>query len=317
MPSDPPRRDYCWTLNKKDDQDDDYFVAEVVQSVLRNLQAAVDSGVVRYYVFQLERGDDSALLHLQGYLKGGKAMRRPAVKRILGYDWAYLAPRNGTEEQARVYCTKPETRVDGPWEGGKQVTQGARTDLDEVRVAIQEGASELDLADRFFEPWCRYRSAFERYRQLCVPVRHGPKDVRVYVGPTGVGKSRSAWDEFPELFVVPVPAAGRTAWFDGYIGQRVVLLDDIAGDEYDIGFWLKLLDRYPMQVPVKCSFVRWSPEVIIITSNVPPSAWFTMATPMHKAAVLRRISEVRTFADDGSFVSVFPNVVIEEEEEEK
>lgn len=48
-----------------------------------------------------------------------------------------------------------------------------------------------------------------------------------------------------------------------------MLLDDYRGGAQD-SMILKLLDIYPLQVPVKGGFVDWSPDRIFITSNISP-----------------------------------------------
>jgi hypothetical protein len=306
MPRSPCSRKWCWTINKRDeDGDDDSFVATVVQGTMRSLQGAVESGVVRYWIFQSERGNESGLLHLQGYLALRGPQRRPAVKRLLDCEWAHVEPRSpaSTDEQAIRYCRKEEGRVEGPWEGGTPPRgQGERTDLKAVKAALDRGDSELSIADGHFEEWVRFHAAFARYRALrCAEQQRQPPDVRAYVGPTGVGKSRSAWERFPHLFPVPLSGRGKSDWFDGYIGQRVVLIDDFLGDEYDVGFFLKLTDRYKMQVPVKGGFFPWIPEVIIITSNLHPDCWFGNARKESREAVMRRISVIKTWSAPGVF----------------
>jgi hypothetical protein len=71
-----------------------------------------------------------------------------------------------------------------------------------------------------------------------------------------------------------------------------VLIDDFNGDEYAITFMLRLLDRYPMQVPVKGGFRQWSPSVILVTSNIHPRDWYADATQAHRDALLRRITDI-------------------------
>ena len=46
-------------------------------------------------------------------------MRIVAVKNLLPQlEGAHFEPRRGTRDQARDYCRKAETKVDGPWEHG-------------------------------------------------------------------------------------------------------------------------------------------------------------------------------------------------------
>lgn len=265
------------------------------------LELSVESGDMRYWCFQVERCPESGRLHLQGFVRFVRPHRRRAVQRRCGIGESHTNPRHAqsTPEQARDYCRKEESRVDGPWEGGEWVTQGQRTDLDAVRRSIERGDSERVIAQEHFGDWVRYYGAFARYRNLLAVRRTDACDVRVYVGNTGCGKSRAAWDEFPELYPAPLPGerSRSSPWFDNYCAHDVVLIDDFTGNEYEIGFMLKLLDRYPMQVPVKGSFVNWAPKIIIITSNVHPDLWFPMDTVEHKAALRRRITSIRLFPD--------------------
>ena len=113
-------------------------------------------------------------------------------------------------------------------------------------------------------------------------------EVRVYVGPTGCGKTSSVVEEFPDVWFKP-----DGAWFDGYSGQPYVVFDDFHG-ERDCGisfpFLLRLLDRYRMVVPVKGAFANWVPRVIIITSNYSPEQWYPCEDP---APLLRRIDVLK------------------------
>lgn len=88
---------------------------------------------------------------------------------------------------------------------------------------------------------------------------------------------------------------GDFQWFDGYNEQPIVIIDDYRG-EYPVPMFLKLLDRYPMQVPIKGGFVNWSPKKIYITSNVEPRHWYNEVDGRSLAAISRRFTEV-TYID--------------------
>ena len=45
----------------------------------------------------------------------------------------------GAHEQAKAYCTKEETCVEGPWEFGEEPRPGKRTDLEEIGQLIKSG----------------------------------------------------------------------------------------------------------------------------------------------------------------------------------
>lgn len=86
-----------------------------------------------------------------------------------------------------------------------------------------------------------------------------------YWGPRGTGKSRKAWEENPRLYVKPI-----NKWWDGYSGERVVLLDDWDPDIKGMVNYLKIwADRYPFRAEVKGSSMMIRPKKIIVTSNYP------------------------------------------------
>lgn len=276
---------------------------DAIQRVRDSLRIAVHAREARYWCGQIEVAPDTGREHLQFFVRFKSPKRRNGAKAACGDDSVHLEIRAGTPEEARAYCTKDDTRREaddsGPWEEGAFNRQGQRTDLEEIRRRIADGATDFDIAESNFTDWCRYRQAFSAYRDMLGMRRAAtdPPEVRVYWGPTGSGKTRSAWDEFPDLFPVPVPARSQQPWFDGYVGQDVCLIDDFEGSEYRITFMLRLLDRYPMAVPIKGAFRQWSPSVIIITSNVHPRDWYPDETDAHRAALLRRLTSITHYND--------------------
>lgn len=112
------------------------------------------------------------------------------------------------------------------------------------------------------------------------------------VGPTGVGKTRWAYEHDPTLY----PKPNGHKWFDGYLGHKTALFDDFRGDASGItySFLLQLLDRYPLRVEVKGGMVEWVPETIIITSNDDPRYWYPMESNL--APLFRRLTTVKIFS---------------------
>lgn len=101
-------------------------------------------------------------------------------------------------------------------------------------------------------------------------------------------------------------------WFDGYEGQENVLFDDFHGGVFKLPYLLKLLDRYPMRVPVKGGFVQWKPRRIFITSNIDPDLWFSNANREHVAALNRRFTETFYFSTLNGIVFEPDNVEVDE-----
>ncbi len=90
-------------------------------------------------------------------------------------------------------------------------------------------------------------------------------------GPTGSGKSRRAHRESEALCpgsVLWLPDQSLR-WFDGYNGHKGLVLDDFTGDA-ELPFLLRLLDRYPLKVPIKGGFMEFVGRIVWITSNFSP-----------------------------------------------
>ena len=60
-------------------------------------------------------------------------------------------------------------------------------------------------------------------------------------------------------------------WFDGYDGHDTAIFDDFRASVNRFAYILRVLDRYPMDVPVKGGFVNWNPKYIVFTCPRPPS----------------------------------------------
>lgn len=114
-----------------------------------------DEDDVRYAVWQLEKCETTGREHLQMYIEAFKPHRLSRWKEIIGEPSAHIKVRRGTREQARAYCMKEETRVEGPWEFGKwEKNQGARNDItSSLRVTLSridevglEAFKEEDMA---------------------------------------------------------------------------------------------------------------------------------------------------------------------------
>lgn len=223
--------------------------------------------------------------HLQGYLELKKKSSLTSMKSFLKR--AHWEKAKGTAVQASMYCKK-----DGRYEesGSLGPGQGARTDLNEIKECIENGKSEEFVAENYFSKWVVYRKSFQAYASMKSMERNWSTVVHVYWGKTGTGKTRFVMDQIMDSeFWSP----GDYKWFDGYHGQPVVVIDDYRG-EYQLQMLLKLLDRYPMSVPVKCGFTKWCPKKIYITSNIHPNDWYPLADRYSISAMFRRLSKIES-----------------------
>lgn len=267
-------KNWCFTINNYNNQDVERL------SVLVDGNASVD-----YICFGEEVGENGTP-HLQGYvqLNARKSLRQ--LKDFIGTR-SHLEVAKGSPQQNREYCSKEDCfREFGELRGG----QGRRTDLASALACIKGGGTKRQLIDEHFGAYSRAHRALNEALQIYSQPRTWAPTVRVYYGQTGTGKSRKAFSQA----ISPYVHSGGS-WFDGYEGEADVIFDDFGGSEFKLTYLLKLLDRYPMRVPIKGGFVNWIPKNIWITANYAPRDWFPNAKDEHKKALLRRISETVHF----------------------
>lgn len=255
-----------------------------------NLNKLVNEKKVAFIGYGEEIGE-SGTPHLQGHLELQKRVRLSTLKRLLGQRF-HLEVRKGSFEQADDYCQK-----DGVYTSlGDRVSKGKgyRSDLNELRLALVDGMPLQEISNEFFSTYIRYRRSIVAFKNLNAQQRTWQSSVIIYWGKTGTGKTRSVYDNavnMQDVWVYP-----GNGWFDGYNGQPIALFDDFSGSEFKLPYLLKLLDRYPMQVPIKGDFVSWVPKEIYITSNLDPAHWFPNAHHEHVQALFRRVTNKVHFA---------------------
>jgi len=109
----PRARNYMFTINYGENEDGsapDY-------QQLTPAEDRWDELGVRYCRWQLEVGAEG-VEHIQGYLELAAPLSMVAVHKIPGLERSALFKREGSASQADAYCSKVDTRVDGPWTFG-------------------------------------------------------------------------------------------------------------------------------------------------------------------------------------------------------
>lgn len=246
------------------------------------------------YVVIGEEVGDQGTPHLQGYAESSVRKTLKWWRGLFG-DGVHLERRKGTSQQAADYCKK-----DGhAFEAGvcSLSKQGRRCDLEELHESLKAKRSMIDISDDHFGQFLRYGRGIEAYRYYHARRRSWKTRVVVMVGPTGTRKTALAHLKAREGLWT---ADTKIQWFDGYYENDYVLFDEFTGASCDIKYLLRLLDMYPMQVPVKGGYTQWSPRVIFIATNVPVASWYQGAREEHQAAMLRRLEEI-TILDSSSF----------------
>jgi len=220
-----------------------------------------------YMIFGFEVCPDTGKRHLQGYHYYSNARAYPNKK------WRDLTNlekngrdfiSNGSPKQNYDYCSK----LGDFWEHGDLPKQGNRTDWEQARSHLQNGGDVITTIEEQPQllPFIR---SLERFQTLSVskPLHRDVK-VIILIGDSGTGKTRYAYDNYPDLYSKP-----EGAWWDSYKGEKTILLDDYYGD-IPYSQFLKVLDRYPLQVPQKGTHIYAQWDTVIITSNKQPEHWY-------------------------------------------
>lgn len=261
---------------------------------------------VSYSCWQLERCPDSGRLHYQGYLECvGQQLYTRLKAEIPGFEAAHFDIRRGTQEQARRYAMKEDTRVDGPFEFGELKEQGRRSDLIEIKEKIDRAVPMRLVAEENFASWCRNNRAFKEYRRLVTKPRNFSPIVFLFVGPAGVGKSLCvslllASGYFGTSYRVPSKHSGF--WCDDYDNQSCFWVDEMDGDRMRPTFFNELNDRYECVIPA-----HGNPGSQLVSkyhffcSNYLPRYWWKKRTEAQLLQTTRRIHVVIPF-----FRKIFP-----------
>lgn len=230
-------------------------------------------GVPKYLVIGMEVGE-SGTPHWQGYVEYDQPKTLAGMKKI--HATAHFEKRMGTPKQAADYCKK-----DGEYiEHGELPAQGKRTDLEEACTDILSGEFKPEDHPAVYVKFHKGIQAL--ISSQIKPRTEKPKVVWLW-GETGVGKTREAYGNGESVYF-----KDNTRWWDGYTGQKTIIIDDIDPKEWGLRDILRLLDRYPYQGQTKGGYVHINSPVIYITCDKGPERFWPGA---YLDQVMRRIDE--------------------------
>jgi hypothetical protein len=238
---------------------------------------AVELGAgVTYITWQLERGENGTI-HWQGYFELCRSASQKEAKELLRLGRrAHIEPSRS--EAAIAYCHKEDTRIDGPWELGRKpspIRRGERTELSNIGERIKTGEDLTSIAKSDPGIYIKFHRGLAALQQQLIAKRNPeqPCALRVYIGSSGSGKSRSA-TEFCGSSTF-YQKDGSNKWWCGYAGEKIVWIDEWNGsNEISPSQFLQICDRYPLRVETKGGSVQLSATTVVLTSTQHWGDWY-------------------------------------------
>ncbi len=288
----PKERHWCFTINDKDG-----VLTEI------DFREVIAKSWFRYMIIQQEMAD-TGMLHFQGYIECKEQIMMLTVKNVLPLS-AHLEVKMGSREEARAYCMKEDTRIDGPWEFGMfdYGGQGSRNDILDLCVAIRDHG-EREAVMMYPSMAIRYPRGVQYYASM-LNINYNLRFMYVTLlyGPTGTGKSRYCYERAKYAY----RKCGTGKFFDRYMGEKELIIDDFAGarSKVELTTLLQLLDIYPVTVETKGSTRSLLVEKFYITTNIHPRLWYDFYSRQGQYdALARRIHKVLWVKTDQDYVEV-------------
>lgn len=263
-------RDWCFTTNNYTDED---------------IAKLDDVSSVSTYLIYGKENAKTGTPHLQGYVYFADAKSFGKIQKLIPKG-SHIEKTKGTPQQAADYCKKEGDFVEF---GKLPEKQGKRNDLEQIRDMIQEGKSMNDVIDVATNyQSLRTAELLFKYKEK---KRNWKPTVRWHYGETETGKTKSAYDLYPDIYR-KTNTMGK--WFEGYDGHPNVLLDDIKDMSREFySTLLELLDRYETRVEVKGGSRQFLAKNIIVTSSLHPYVMYQYFNEAKE--LLRRIDEIVEF----------------------
>lgn len=178
-------------------------------------------------------------------------------------------------------------------EYGEMEAPGKRNDLNVIKDVIKGGGSMMDVID--------HCSNYQGLRMGELLLKYYEKErpqqkieVINYYGESGAGKSKAVYKENTEVYR---PVSFK--WWEGYDGQKVVLIDDWRPEWCSFTELLFLTDLYPFRVECKGGSRQAQFTKIYFTTPKPITEYYEHLDFNTLVQLKRRITKFRLFNRKG------------------
>ena len=264
---------------------------------------------IQFMTGQIEKCPTTGRFHWQLFAETTVKMTALAFKQIFGFRTAHVEVAYASQAAGIAYVTKLETRSrdheDPVFSWGKKTEQGSRSDLAAAVQMLSDGEAMEAVLDLHPGTFVRYHRGLQAAANLKRQRPVAPRHVTVFFGPTGTGKTETAFRlGGDDVFIYQPGVMG--GWFDGYDGQRTIIFDEFRG-QITWAHLLSVTDKYPVRLQVKGSSAVLLADHLIFTSPVHPINWYPskLGSPDNVAQLRRRVDKVvqcaasRPSASDG------------------
>lgn len=255
----------CWTFTKMfggPGQPTEQEAKDLIESM---------SDDANYIIYGREKAPSTGQLHFQGYVQFETKKRLTQMRQYIAQCHFEIA--RGSDQDNYDYCSKEGEFVEI---GARRDTTGGKRGRDEeqarwkkARLAACENKLDDVPDDIFVRCYSSIKSISKDYMKV-PPDTDGVCGLWIY-GPPGVGKSRKARADYPGAYF---KLANK--WWDGYKGEKYVILDDLDPAHSCLGHHLKIwADRYGFIGEIKGGAIPCRPDKFVVTSNYSPEQIFS------------------------------------------
>lgn len=183
------------------------------------------------------------------------------------------------------YCGKDGTLV---MNYGIRPAQGTRTDLDAIKDRIIEGERVSELAMENPSLFHQYGRTLNYIEDLQMRKK---KRTSCTLGLWIHGEAGSKKSELAFILAGPDVYVWTEKWWDGYTGQKVVVIDDIRRSKISMVELLRLIDRFPHSVPRRNREpMPFTSELVIMTNINRPEIEYPSQGEDDNSQLLRRLT---------------------------
>lgn len=259
-------------------------------------------GTFKYSCFQIEKGDNCDTVHIQGFIVFKNPMHWTTFKN--NFPCSHFNKCISTNTNCRKYCTKEDTRIDGPYESGEFAEERSRTDIKQFLDMVKLGTDDEELQTLFPSLYLREFTKLEKIRNKSIfkdyKTKYRKMEVIYIYGPPRIGKTSyiNKLYGYGNYYTVTTYNKGP---FDNYTGEKIIVFDEYES-QIKISEMNMLIDGHPVQLP--CRFEnKWACyDKVYIISNSPLNEQYNsdFIKPVQREAFQSRITKIIRFDSQGN-----------------